>query len=188
MEPTRKGIARHTQLRRSGRLPGSRCGRPSQATPHSGGEDAALQGRRRKHLRFHAHQHLQQRSFLLERSLGPLCGDDQRYRGKWSPSPCVWRERLWRDGFRYSKCGVMITELLPENDPAAGPLGRTGPGSQGTGLEGDGQLTPPSGAIPSGSSELGPKDAAWKLRAEHRSPRWTTRWDELPRVHQIDNV
>jgi DNA polymerase V len=28
----------------------------------------------------------------------------------------------------------------------------------------------------------GPKDAAWKLRAEHRSPRWTTRWDELPKV------
>ena len=23
-------------------------------------------------------------------------------------------ERLWRDGFRYSKCGVMISELLPE--------------------------------------------------------------------------
>jgi hypothetical protein len=23
-------------------------------------------------------------------------------------------ERLWRDGFRYSKCGVMITELMPE--------------------------------------------------------------------------
>ena len=28
----------------------------------------------------------------------------------------------------------------------------------------------------------GPKDAAWKLKAEHRSPRWTTRWDELPKV------
>ena len=28
----------------------------------------------------------------------------------------------------------------------------------------------------------GPKDAAWKLRAEYRSPRWTTRWEELPRV------
>jgi DNA polymerase V len=28
----------------------------------------------------------------------------------------------------------------------------------------------------------GPKEAAWKLRAEHRSPRWTTRWDELPRA------
>jgi hypothetical protein len=23
-------------------------------------------------------------------------------------------ERLWRDGFRYSKTGIMITELLPE--------------------------------------------------------------------------
>ncbi|WP_081490652.1 DUF4113 domain-containing protein [Terriglobus roseus] len=23
------------------------------------------------------------------------------------------------------------------------------------------------------------KEAAWKLRAEHRLPRWTTRWDEL---------
>jgi DNA polymerase V len=28
----------------------------------------------------------------------------------------------------------------------------------------------------------GPKVAAWKLRAEHRSPRWTTRGDELPKV------
>lgn len=28
----------------------------------------------------------------------------------------------------------------------------------------------------------GPRDAAWKLRAEHRSPRWTTRWDELPKA------
>lgn len=28
----------------------------------------------------------------------------------------------------------------------------------------------------------GAKDAAWKLRAEHLSPRWTTRWDELPRI------
>ena len=28
----------------------------------------------------------------------------------------------------------------------------------------------------------GPKNAAWKLSAEYRSPRWTTRWDELPKV------
>ncbi len=26
----------------------------------------------------------------------------------------------------------------------------------------------------------GPKDSAWKLKAEYQSPRWTTRWDELP--------
>ncbi len=28
----------------------------------------------------------------------------------------------------------------------------------------------------------GPKDAAWKLKAEYRSPRWTTRWNELPKA------
>ena len=28
----------------------------------------------------------------------------------------------------------------------------------------------------------GPQDAAWKLRAKYRSPRWTTRWNELPTV------
>ena len=32
----------------------------------------------------------------------------------------------------------------------------------------------------------GAKDAAWKLRAEHPSPRWTARWDELPRISRID--
>jgi hypothetical protein len=32
-------------------------------------------------------------------------------------------ERLWRDDFRYSKCGVMITELLPEMVRQAGTLG-----------------------------------------------------------------
>lgn len=46
-------------------------------------------------------------------------------------------ERLFRDGFRYAKCGVMLTELLPETIQQA--------------------------------------DAPWKLRAEYRSPRWTTR-------------
>jgi len=28
----------------------------------------------------------------------------------------------------------------------------------------------------------GPAEAAWKLRADYRSPRWTTRWDELLRL------
>jgi len=25
-------------------------------------------------------------------------------------------------------------------------------------------------------------DAAWQLRCAHRTPRWTTQWNELPRV------
>lgn len=41
-------------------------------------------------------------------------------------------ERLWRDGFRYSKCGVMISELLPERCVNR-PCGVTWTGSGGSG-------------------------------------------------------
>ncbi len=61
-------------------------------------------------------------------------------------------ERLWRDGFRYSKAGVMITELMPETiwQPALwGELDRereNGPGERWI------SSTPLSGAIPSAFS------------------------------------
>ena len=62
-------------------------------------------------------------------------------------------ERLWRDGFRYSKTGIMITELMPETirQPALwGDLDReregNGPGRRWT------SSTRPSGAISSVSS------------------------------------
>jgi len=64
-------------------------------------------------------------------------------------------ERLWRDGFRYSKCGVIITELMPEtigNRPCgASWTGRreSGPGKQWT------SSTQPSGATLSAFSVPG---------------------------------
>ena len=65
-------------------------------------------------------------------------------------------ERLWRDGFRYSKTGIMITELLPETirQPALWGISiereGNGPGERWT------SSTRPSGAIPSASSVLVP--------------------------------
>ena len=91
-------------------------------------------------------------------------------------------ERLWRDGFRYSKCGVMITELLPETirQPALwGELDRDRREQAWKVMD---KLNATLGRDTVRILGAGPKDAAWKLRAEHRSPRWTTRWDELPRV------
>ena len=91
-------------------------------------------------------------------------------------------ERLWRDGFRYSKCGVMITELLPENirQPALwGELDRDRREQAWKVMD---KLNATLGRDTVRILGAGPKDAAWKLRAEHRSPRWTTRWDELPTV------
>ncbi len=91
-------------------------------------------------------------------------------------------ERLWRDGFRYSKCGVMITELMPETirQPALwGELDRDRREQAWKVMD---KLNATLGRNTVRILGAGPKDAAWKLRAEHRSPRWTTRWEELPRV------
>jgi DNA polymerase V len=92
-------------------------------------------------------------------------------------------ERLWRDGFRYSKTGVMITELLPETtrQPALwGELDRERRELVWRTMD---KLNATLGRDTIRVLGAGPRDAAWKLRAEHRSPRWTTRWDELPRVN-----
>ena len=91
-------------------------------------------------------------------------------------------ERLWRDGFRYSKCGVMISELLPEavRQPALwGDLDRERRERAWKTVD---QLNATLGRGTVRILSAGAKDAAWKLRAEHLSPRWTTRWDELPRI------
>jgi DNA polymerase V len=91
-------------------------------------------------------------------------------------------ERLWRDGFRYSKCGVMITELMPETlrqPPLWGELDREKRERAWRAMD---KLNATLGRDTVRILCAGPKDAAWKLRAEFRSPRWTTRWDELPIV------
>ena len=94
-------------------------------------------------------------------------------------------ERLWREGFRYSKCGVMITELLPETirQPALwGELDREKREQAWKVMD---KLNATLGRDTVRILGAGPKDAAWKLRAEHRSPRLTTRWDELPKVKAL---
>ena len=91
-------------------------------------------------------------------------------------------ERLWRDGFRYSKTGVMITELLPETilQPALWvELDRDRREQAWKVMD---KLNATLGRDTVRILGAGPKDAAWKLKAEHRSPRWTTRWDELPKA------
>ena len=94
-------------------------------------------------------------------------------------------ERLFRDGFRYAKCGVMITELLPETvqQPALwSELDRERRERVWKTMDRL-NATLARGIVHNLSA--GPKDAAWKLRAEYRSPRWTTRWEELPRARAV---
>jgi DNA polymerase V len=91
-------------------------------------------------------------------------------------------ERLWRDGFRYSKCGVMITELRPETIRQPALWGEVDRDRREQAWKVMDKLNATLGRDTVRILGAGPKDAAWKLRAEHRSPRWTTRWSELPRV------
>ena len=91
-------------------------------------------------------------------------------------------ERLWRDGFRYSKCGVMITELLPETVQQPALWSELDRERRERAWKTVDQLNATLGRGTVRILSAGPKESAWKLRAEYRSPRWTTRWDELPKV------
>ena len=80
-------------------------------------------------------------------------------------------ERLFREGFRYAKCGVMITELLPETvqQPALwSELDRERRERVWKTMD---RLNATLGRGTVRILAAGPKDSAWKLRAEHLSSR-----------------
>jgi DNA polymerase V len=90
--------------------------------------------------------------------------------------------RLWRDGYRYAKAGVVMTELMPETmrQPSLwSDLDREKRAKLWRVVD---SLNADLGRDSVRLLSAGPSAAPWKLRASHRSPRWTTRWDELPRA------
>ena len=103
--------------------------------------------------------------------------------------------RLPKPGGRLPGTPLDLTEYLIENKAAtfmmrvdgdsmkdAGFVERARPRTKRAGLEDCGPAQRDAGERNRPLLSAGPKDAAWKLRAEYRSPRWTTRWEELPRV------
>ncbi len=84
-------------------------------------------------------------------------------------------ERPFREGFRYAKCGVMITELLPENVQRPALWSELDRERRERVWKTVDRLNATLGRGTVRILSAGPKDAAWKLRAEYRSPRWTTR-------------
>jgi DNA polymerase V len=94
-------------------------------------------------------------------------------------------ERLWREGFRYSKAGVMSTELLPESVRQPALWTELDRDKRERAWKAMDSLNATLGRDTIRLLSAGPKAATWKLRAEHRSPRWTTRWDELPKVSAV---
>lgn len=90
-------------------------------------------------------------------------------------------EANWKDGYGYKKAGVLLFELVrPEDVPkdlfsvAVDPR----PEALMKALDG---LTDRMGRSVIGFG-LPEKDAPWQARSEHRSPNWTTRWEDIPIV------
>jgi DNA polymerase V len=90
-------------------------------------------------------------------------------------------EQIWRDGYRYAKAGVMLTELQREVPSQLSLL-------QTVDVE---RRTKLWRTIDQVNREFGRESVrllgsglqrAWKVRADHRSPRWTTHWDGIPVV------
>lgn len=89
--------------------------------------------------------------------------------------------RAWREGFRYAKAGIVLTELLPVERVQRSVLGEIdraqrqrlmGALDAVNGRFGRGTLYPAAAGVQRG----------WSTKAEKKSPRYTTQWGEMPTV------
>jgi DNA polymerase V len=93
-------------------------------------------------------------------------------------------DEIWRPGFRYMKAGVLLLDLVPEAHEQGSLFATPKP------AEADGKQAL-MGTLDRLNQDMGRGVVrfaaeglrkAWRMRQERRSPAYTTRWDELPRV------
>lgn len=93
--------------------------------------------------------------------------------------------KTWRDGFRYSKAGVVTTDLLPLHAsqramPGLGQIDRERGAALMAALDACNRRFGRGALVPAAAGFATKRD--WSTRFEMRSPRYTTRLDELPVV------
>jgi DNA polymerase V len=88
-------------------------------------------------------------------------------------------ESIWRDGFRYSKAGIILNDLAAEGAAQASlfavPTRLRDPRLMAA-MDGLNQRMGRGTVFPAAAGV----GRAWRLRAEHHTPRYTTRWSDLP--------
>ncbi len=99
---------------------------------------------------------------------------------------------IYRGGYRYEKAGVMLVELQPDTvrqgeldifDDRAEPhfaVSRDRSKLMSTMDRLNGRYG--RGSVQLGSSSLAPGSRAWSMKADRRTPRYTTVWAEMPVV------
>ena len=115
-------------------------------------------------------------TLLLRWSLGPFCATTNDT-GEVFGVAVRLGERLWRKS-PVTQCDVMTTELLPEAVQQPALWSESYRERRERAWKKVDRLYASLGRGTIRILSAGPKDAAWKLRAECRSPRW----DELPAV------
>ena len=89
--------------------------------------------------------------------------------------------RLWRDGFRYMKAGVMLADFYEHDAFQQDFFKIDGPKNHSKALMSvvDEINRSGLGNVFFASQGVSPQ---WSMKREHLSPAYTTRWDELPKV------
>ena len=88
---------------------------------------------------------------------------------------------IWRAEFSYKKAGVMFLDLVPASDVQGGLFDEPDSPARQRLMGVMDRLNARYGRDTLTIARSG-RRRAWKLRSEHRSPRYTTSWEELLRV------
>ena len=89
-------------------------------------------------------------------------------------------EPIYRDGYGYKKAGVCLYDIRPARPHQESLFGRGRQEDEAL-MEAVDQITREHGknALNLGAAGM-PSDRDWAMKRRNRSPRYTTRWDELP--------
>lgn len=90
-------------------------------------------------------------------------------------------KRIWKDGFRYAKAGVMLSDFYDPGKFQPGLFDDVSTRSNSQQLMSVLDTINQSGAGKVFFAGQGTKKD-WSMKREHLSPAYTTRWDQLPRV------
>ncbi len=90
-------------------------------------------------------------------------------------------KRIWKDGFRYAKAGVMLSDFYDPGMFQPGLFNDVSTRSNSQQLMSVLDTINQSGAGKVFFAGQGTKKD-WSMKREHLSPAYTTRWDQLPRV------
>jgi DNA polymerase V len=91
-------------------------------------------------------------------------------------------ETIYRLGFHYQKCGVMLLDLSPVTQVQANLFDMRDRARQARLVRALDALNTDHGARTVHVGSLGGRRPAWAMRQAFRSPRYTTNWRELPVV------